>query len=150
MSREDLAEHFISVPYAAALGVTLVSLSDTHCEMAVPYAEHLVGDPDTGVIHGGVVTALLDNAAGLAAFRKGRDHLDEAVATLDMRIDYLSSAQPGRAIIARADCYKRTHNVVFVRAYAYHDSIADPIAVCNATFMVGTPNTPQDPPAAAP
>lgn len=125
----------IQVPFARAMGFRLVGLSETHCEMALDYAEHLVGDPDTGVLHGGVVTALLDNVAGVAAFRQG-----EAVATLDLRIDYLGAATPGRVLFARADCYKRTRNVVFVRAVAYHDSLDDPIAVCTATFMAGTPN----------
>ena len=143
--RHRVAEHFIQVPHARALGMRLVDLFDNACEMAVPYAEHLVGDPDTGVVHGGVVTALLDNASGLAAFPKDCDYRQVAVATLDLRIDYLAAAQPGREIRARADCYKRTRNVAFVRAFAFHDSIDDPIAVCNATFMLGTPNTPQAP-----
>jgi len=139
--RLRIAEHFIQVAYARALGLRLVALTATGCEMAVPYADHLIGDPDTGVIHGGVVTALLDNVSGLAAFPQGSDQR-VAVATLDMRIDYLAAAQPGREIHARADCYRRTQDVAFVRACAFHESAEEPIAVCNATFMVGTPNVP--------
>ncbi len=101
----------------------LVGLSDSRWELAMPYAEHLVGDPDTGVIHGGVVTALLDNAAGLVAYRKDRHHREEAVATLDMRIDDLASARPGQPLFVRADCIKRTREIVFVRAQAFQETI---------------------------
>ncbi len=98
-------------------------------------------DPDTGVVHGGAVTALLDNAAGLVARPKNMPRETAAIATLDLRIDYLSAAQPKQAIVAHAQCYKRTRNVAFVRATAYQQDPADPIASCTATFMLGTRNT---------
>ena len=34
--------------------------------MRLPYSAQLVGNPDTGVVHGGVITALLDQACGMA------------------------------------------------------------------------------------
>ena len=71
--------------------------------MRVPYAEHLVGDPDTGVIHGGVITALLDNASGMAVRSEGGVPGEErSMATLDLRIDYMRPAQPREDLIAEA------------------------------------------------
>ncbi len=137
----ELSERLRKVPHAAALGIDIVSLSDDHCELKVPYNEVLVGDPDTGVIHGGAVTALLDNVAGIIAWASSPDLQNAAVATLDMRIDYFCSATPGREIRVRAECYRRTKNVAFVRAQAFHDSADDPMAICTAAFMVDTPNT---------
>ena len=138
----DIAEHLQQIPHSRALGMRYVSQSDEHCELAIPYAEHLVGDPDTGVIHGGAITALLDNAAGLVARPKELHRSVAAIATLDMRIDYMGPAEPRRDVFARAHCFKRTKNIAFVRAVAYQSSIDDPIATCTATFMLGTPNTP--------
>jgi acyl-coenzyme A thioesterase PaaI-like protein len=42
--------------------------------------------------------------------------------------------------MARAECYKLTRNVAFVRGVAYHDDPADPIAASTATFMLSTPD----------
>lgn len=130
------------VPHARALGIEIVSLDEDYCELSIPYNADLVGDPDTGVIHGGAVTALLDNVAGVIAWATSPDLNNAAVATLDMRIDYLASATPGRELRVRAQCYRRTSNVAFVRGQAYHDTPDDPIAICTAAFMVGTPNAP--------
>ena len=139
----DLLSH---IPHAAAIGMQLVSRGDHRCVVRVPYAEHLVGDPDTGVIHGGVITALLDNASGMAV-RSDPDGADigeeRSMATLDLRIDYMRPAQPREDLYCEATCYRMTNNVAFVRAIAYHDDPADPIASSVATFMLGTPASPR-------
>lgn len=58
------------------------------------------------------------------------------IATLDLRIDYLKPGTPPHPLTARAECFKATHNVAFVRATAYHADPADPIAAATATFMI--------------
>ncbi len=138
----DVAEHLASVPHSAAVGMQYVTDNEDFCELKISYAEHLVGDPDSGVIHGGAITALLDNAAGMIARPKDMHRDVAAIATLDMRIDYMGAAPPGRDVHARAHCFKRTRNVAFVRAVAFVDTPEDPIATCTATFMLGTRNTP--------
>ena len=138
----DIAEHLQRIPHSNAIGMRYISGSEDHCELSIAYAEHLVGDPDTGVIHGGAITALLDNAAGMVARPKDMHRDVAAIATLDRRIDYMGAATPGKDVHARAHCFKRTKNVAFVRAIAFTDSADDPIATCTATFMLGTRNTP--------
>lgn len=136
----DYAEHLAQIPHSNALGLTLLSFSDDKCELSIPYAEHLVGDPETGVVHGGAITALLDNAAGMVARPADMARDTASIATLDMRIDYMCAAAPNQDIIAHAHCFKRTKNVAFVRAVAYQQDIDDPVATCTATFMLGTRN----------
>jgi uncharacterized protein (TIGR00369 family) len=137
----ELEDHLAHIPHAAAIGMRLVSRTDGKCVVRVPYAEHLVGDPDTGVIHGGVITALLDNASGMAVRSGGIPPSEErTMATLDLRIDYMKPATPGKDLMARAECYKLTRNVAFVRGVAYHDDPADPIATSTATFMLSAPD----------
>lgn len=137
----QLEDHLAHIPHAAAIGMQLVSRSDGVCIVRVPYAEHLVGDPDTGVVHGGVITALLDNASGMAVRSGGVAPSEErSMATLDLRIDYMRPAQPREDLIAEAECYRMTSNVAFVRAIAYQSNRNDPIASSVATFMLGTSN----------
>lgn len=135
---QDPEDHLQNIPHARAIGMMLVRHGADGCLVRVPYAEHLVGDPDTGVVHGGVLTALLDNTCGLAV--RPVDSEPVSMATLDLRIDYMGAAQPHRDIFAEAVCFKRTRHIAFVRATAYQDTIDDPIATCVASFMLGTPN----------
>ncbi len=127
------------VPHSRALGMRLVDVAQDAAIIMVPYRPELVGNPDTGVIHGGVITSILDNASGLSV----GCHMGErkAMATLDLRIDYMHPATPGEDVYARAECYKVTNNVAFVRGAAYHlkdgaHELADPIATCVATFLL--------------
>lgn len=79
--RRKIAEQFISViPHSNDLGMTLVDLGDGTAEMAIQYDERFIGDPATGVLHGGVITALLDTCSGAAVsshlmFQKQRRQL---------------------------------------------------------------------------
>jgi uncharacterized protein (TIGR00369 family) len=134
----ELEDHLSQIPHAAAIGMTLVSRREGICVVRVPYAEHLVGDPDTGVVHGGVITALLDNASGMAVRSDGTPNEERSMATLDLRIDYMRPAQPREDLYAEAECYRMTSNVAFVRAIAYQGDRNDPIASSVATFMLGT------------
>ena len=126
------------VPHAAALQLMVLELQAGSTTCKVPYAEHLIGNPDTRVIHGGVITALLDNTCGIAVGSLTR--LQGQIATLDLRIDYMKPATPGEDILAFAECYKVTKNIAFARGVAYHTDRNDPIATCAAAFMLGTKN----------
>jgi uncharacterized protein (TIGR00369 family) len=124
-------------PQAAALGFRTLAVIPGDATMAVPWREDLVGDPQSRVIAGGVITTLLDQACGMAvstlAFQAGRSG---SLATLDLRIDYMRGAEPGREIIARARCYKLTTSIGFVRAAAYDRDETDPVATAQAAFAL--------------
>ncbi len=134
-----------NVPHNRALGVEIVAISEAEAVFRLPYDEKLVGNPDTGVIHGGAITALLDGASGAAVFAVLTKIVP--IATLDLRIDYLRPAEVGAAVMARATCYKLTRNVAFTRAVAFHDDPEDPIAHSVGTFMVSTKAVPGGGPA---
>jgi uncharacterized protein (TIGR00369 family) len=124
------------VPHNRALGIRFVSVTeDRVVTLGLPYDPKLVGNPATGVIHGGAITAALDAACGLAVLAK----LDEpiSVATLDLRIDYLRPATPHTEVLARAECFRLTKHVAFVRCAAFHEGAeADGVAAANGTFML--------------
>lgn len=124
------------IPHADAMGMTLVEIGEGTAVAKVVYAPHLVGNPETGVVHGGVITSLLDNTAGVAV--QTRAWASNPIATLDLRIDYMKPATAGEDIFAFAECYRVTSSIAFVRGVAYHTDRADPIAAVTATFMLGT------------
>src|SRR5690606_13451289 len=103
--------------------------------LTLPYHEELIGDPQRRVVFGGVITTLIDQASGLAVACAMEELA--AIATIDLRVDYLRAAEPGCDLFARSECYKLTRNVAFVRATAWERSPDDPFAGCLGTFMVG-------------
>lgn len=126
-----------AIPHVKELGAELVHIERGRATMRLAYQERLVGNPETGVVHGGVITTLIDTVCGMSVFT--RMAKIGAIATLDLRIDYLKPATPGKDLLAEAECYKVTRNVAFVRGIAHHGDPDDPVANCAGTFMVGTP-----------
>ena len=125
-----------AVPHNRALGIEIVDLTPGTAIFRMPYDARFVGNPDTGVLHGGVLTAMLDACCGASVIASlGRP---APIATLDLRIDYLRPATPHKDIFSRATCYRTTRNVAFTRAVAYHDDADDPIASAAGTFMLST------------
>lgn len=132
---EQVKRHFAdNVPHNRALGLRLVSLDGDEIVSELPYDEKLVGNPDTGFLHGGAITSQIDATCGMAVPVKVRRAIP--IATLDLRIDYLKPARPGASVLCRASCYKTTRNVAFVRATADCGDPADPIASAAGTFII--------------
>jgi uncharacterized protein (TIGR00369 family) len=128
-----ISERMARSPQGRALGLELVSVKP-ELVLKVPYRPELVGDPETGVIAGGVVTTLLDFACGWATALALKE--PTSIATLDLRIDYMRAARPGLDIHATAYCYKLTRSVAFLRGVAYDEDPADPVAAAQAAFML--------------
>jgi uncharacterized protein (TIGR00369 family) len=135
--QERMARAFSGgVPHNLALGIRVLEVSPTEASFELPYDAKLVGNPDTGTLHGGAITALLDACSGAAVFAALPSLVP--IATLDLRIDYLKPAEPGKSVIARATCYKLTRNVAFTRAVAYQDDPENVVAHSVGTFMLST------------
>jgi len=133
---KQLAEMYAAIPHFRELGLHITALEPGKAAISLDYQDRLVGNPETGVVHGGVISTLLDTLSGLAAM--SAIAANTPMATLDLRIDYLKPARPGKAIFAEADCFRRTNSVAFVRAAAHHGDNNDPIAHCIATFMLNS------------
>lgn len=134
MMCEHMREMVPNLKHCKLLGIDVVEADYGKLKLALPYKEELIGNPETGVIHGGALTTLMDTACGFAAILG----LDEPgiCPTLDLRIDYMKAAEPGKAVIGAAEAYRVTPSVVFARGVAYNEGNEDePIAHCTASFM---------------
>lgn len=133
--KTQIARQFIqAIPHARALGMDLTHIGDGKAEICMPYNPQLVGDPKTGVIHGGAVSALMDTCCGAAVMSHPKS--PAATATIDLRIDYMRPATPGQSIRTEAVCYHITRSVAFVRATAFDDDAENPVATATGAFTV--------------
>lgn len=124
-----------ALPHARALDMRVIDVVSGAVEIEMPWRAEFVGDPRTGVLHGGVVSALMDTCCGGAVMV----HPDGAsnTATLDLRIDYLRSAAPRQSVRARAECFHVTRSVAFVRAIARDEDAGGlPVATATGVFTI--------------
>ena len=144
------AEFAQGLPFCRALGLAVDEVGKGCTAMSLPYDRRLVGDALTGVIHGGAVSSLLDTCGGVAVMVHPENRSKPA--TIDLRIDYMRSAVPGKRVCASAEVYHVTNTVAFVRGSAWDESRRDLVAAASGafTFSRTAPNNPTELNPAAP
>lgn len=120
--------------HTVALGLRYVDHGSDWCELVLDYDRRLVSDATSGILASGPIVSLMDMATTMAIWAKRGAILPHA--TLDLRVDYLRPARPGNAVTGRAECYRLTRRVAFVRGIAHDGDANDPVAHVAGTFML--------------
>ena len=109
------------------LGLQYSDHGDDWVELELPWRE------GQRVLASGPILSLMDMASGMAIWRA----MDEfsAIATLDLRVDYVRPAREGASVFGRAQCYRLTRSAAFVRGLAHDGDAGDPVAHIQAVFM---------------
>lgn len=138
------AERFIGLlQHCQVLGMQVKEADAESLTIELPYSETHVGNPSSGVIHGGVLTTLMDTACGTMVINALPEF--ELCPTLDLRVDYVRAAEPKKSIFAFAEAYRVSRNVVFTRCTVHQGDVNEPVANCVATFMrIGSHLSPPD------
>ncbi len=119
--------------HSGLLGITHHAHGDDWVELALPYSETLIGDVDSGVLASGPILSMMDMATSMAIWLKRGQFRPQA--TLDLRIDYLRPATPGKTVIGRGECYRITRSIAFIRGQAHDGDADDPLAHVAGTYM---------------
>lgn len=121
------------IGHGGALGIDYHDHGPDWVELKLDYQEKLIGVASSGIIASGPIISLMDMATSLAIWVKLDRFRHQA--TLDLRVDYMRPATPGKTIIGRGECYAVTKSVGFVRGLAHDGDADDPVAHVAATFM---------------
>lgn len=116
------------------LGIGYQAHGTDWIELTLPWRADLVGDEETGVLASGPIISLLDNATSISAWVRHGAFRPQV--TLDLRIDYVRAAQPGKTIVARGECYQLRRSMAFVRAIAHDGDLNDPVAHAAGVFIL--------------
>ncbi len=127
------ADMLATVRACVAIGMKVDGAKKDWLQLSLPYSEKIIGDKETGIIHGGAITTLLDTCCGFVCAAAGDEVMMRP--TLDLRVDYMRPAKPGLPVIAEARPYRITKHVLFTRGVAHQGDINHPIAHAQATFM---------------
>ena len=115
------------------IGVQYSAHGPGWAELRLPYNEALVSDVATGILASGPIFTMMDMATSMSIWMKRRTF--EPQATLDLRVDYLRPAEPGKDVFGRGECYRLTKSIAFVRGQAHDGDPDRPVANVAGTYM---------------
>ncbi len=129
---DDVQPLFDRQPLLATLGMTLVRVADGEVELRMPFRADLL--QQTGALHAGVLTALVDSACALAATT--RLPAGRTVVSVEFKVNLLSPAIGDEmCAIGRVIRAGRTLTVCSGDAWAVTGESRTHVAVMQATMM---------------
>jgi uncharacterized protein (TIGR00369 family) len=123
-------------PFLDMVGVELEAIGDGHVRYSLKLEEKHTNP--NGVMHGGVLTSMMDEAAGHAIVTvRGIEIMATAPhATVEMNVSFISGARPGDEIVVESRVLKVGRSVAFAEAEARRRGNNDLIAKGRFTFVI--------------
>jgi uncharacterized protein (TIGR00369 family) len=109
------------VPFNRLLGIRGESAGLGRCVLVLPVRSEFVGDPRRPALHGGVLSALIDTAGGVAAWTALGS--GESLSTVDLRVDFLEPAGLGGPLRAEAELVRKGNRVCHVKVALSQDGV---------------------------
>jgi uncharacterized protein (TIGR00369 family) len=151
MNKEMLIEQvgalFVNgMPFNQFLNISVESLSPEQAKITFPWQDVFIGNPAQKILHGGIISAVLDNVGGMLAAASVIDKLTDlemnsvqkklaTLGTIDLRTDYL---RPGKGDVFTASATLiRSGNKVCVCRMELHNEQPVQIAFGTGTYLVG-------------
>ena len=128
-----------SSAHTSALDIRLERLERGFSVVVVDPDDRHIGLPDSGAVHGGILSTLIDTACGLTVLSVLSE--PTSIATLDLTLHHIKPTAAGTPIYASAECCKLTRSIVFLRSVVYQNDEDNLIAHGSTTFMLGANHT---------
>ena len=143
---KNIRYFFSNIPFNNLLGMELAYVGKDRIDVKLADRPELVGNYMHGILHGGVVSSMLDVAGGMMALvgaynrmadldQERRNVVLSKIGTIDMRVDYL---RPGKGswFLASARLL-RTGNKVAVTRMELHNDKDELLALGTGTYLCG-------------
>lgn len=122
---QQLSSAFTTIPFNRMLGLELDHIDAQHVIMNFKMKEDLIGNYLHHILHGGVISSVLDMAGGMVVMAGGIEKniekpMDELIAvigktsTIDLQVSYLNPGH-GEMFIAKAWLVKSGNKISFAR-----------------------------------
>lgn len=129
-----LPPSFINHPMAQHIGQQFVdAFDDFTTRLKIPFNEAFIGNPVTGAMHLGPITALLDAAAGFSVMRANGEFAP--IVTLDLRIDSLNPANEKHDVFVECRPYLKQGDLLYVSGKAWQSDKEKPVLAFYSVFM---------------
>ncbi|MEC8137095.1 MAG: hotdog domain-containing protein, partial [Pseudomonadota bacterium] len=107
------------VKQCKALNIAIVSMGRETALFRLPYSQSINGDPESGIVHGGGVSALLEHNAIIKILIEGEvTRFPKMVKMVNLLIEYLRPYLATQDTYAAGTLFKQGRSVISVRVEA--------------------------------
>lgn len=112
------------IPFHKYMGFRLLKVEPDFAAILLPARPEYIGDPRSQRMHGGLIALMMDATGGAAAFTRLPDLYRDSIATVDLRVDYMSPAQL-EDIQTEASILRAGETTIFTDIRSFHPSTPD-------------------------
>lgn len=142
---QEITNVFHQIPFNNMLGLTLDAIEDDHIVASFKMKKELVGNFMHGILHGGVISSVLDVTGGVAAMiATSAKHPDQTLtelttilgktSTINLHVNYLRPGK-GELFIAKAWVQHSGNKITFTRMEMQNESHL--IATATGAYKIG-------------